>query len=101
MGPLHLSSACFSLFKQMSRYNSQQCHDATQHYINLSEEWGMTPAQMCLAFVNDQPFVTANIIGATTMAQLKENIDSINIQLSKDQLKAINRVHELIPNPAP
>ncbi len=70
-------------------------------YIDLANEWGMSIAQMCLAFINDQPFVTANIIGATTMDQLRENIGSIEITLSKEQRKAIDEVQELIPNPAP
>jgi len=86
---------------KMSRYNSQQCYDATQKYMDLAESWGMTIAQMCLAFINDQPFVTANIIGATTMGQLKENIGSVDIILTKEQRQAIDKIQELIPNPAP
>ena len=60
----------------------------------------MTLAQMSLAFVNERPFVTSNIIGATNLEQLEENIDSINISLSEDVIKAINKVHEESPNPA-
>ena len=56
---------------------------------------------MALAFINQQPFVTSNIIGATTMDQLKENIDSIDIDLSDEVIKGINDIHEQIPNPAP
>ena len=56
---------------------------------------------MSLAFVNDRPFVTSNIIGATSMNQLKENIDSINLKLSKEIIAEINSVNEKIPNPAP
>jgi aryl-alcohol dehydrogenase-like predicted oxidoreductase len=55
---------------------------------------------MSLAFINQQPFVTSNIIGATTLAQLKENIDSIHVTLNNEVLKAINKVHAEIPNPA-
>ena len=51
-------------------------------------------------FVNQQPFVTSNIIGATNLNQLKENIDSIETELSHDTLKEIEKVHELIPDPA-
>ena len=61
----------------------------------------MTLAQMSLAFVNQQPFVTSTIIGATKLEQLKENIDSINIVLTDDILEQINAVHQEIPNPAP
>jgi len=56
---------------------------------------------LSLAFVNQQPFVTGNIIGATTMEQLKENISSIEIDLSEDTLKEIDRIQQLCPNPAP
>ena len=61
----------------------------------------MTLAEMSLAFVNDRPFVTSNIIGATSMDQLKENINSINIKLSDEVISEINLVNEKIPNPAP
>jgi aryl-alcohol dehydrogenase-like predicted oxidoreductase len=54
-----------------------------------------------LAFVNTRPFVTSNIIGATTMEQLKENIDSINIEITETMLEDINQVHSSQPNPAP
>jgi aryl-alcohol dehydrogenase-like predicted oxidoreductase len=61
----------------------------------------MSLAQMSLAFVNDQPFVTSNILGATNMEQLKENIKSINIALGSDILDSIEKVHKEISNPAP
>jgi aryl-alcohol dehydrogenase-like predicted oxidoreductase len=56
---------------------------------------------MALAFVNQQPFVLSTIIGATTMEQLKSNIASEALVLDKDQLKAINKIHNSQPNPAP
>jgi aryl-alcohol dehydrogenase-like predicted oxidoreductase len=55
---------------------------------------------MSLAFINQLPFVTSNIIGATNMSQLKENINSINIELSDEIIDEINAVHNLFPNPA-
>ncbi|MFT4758904.1 MAG: aryl-alcohol dehydrogenase-like predicted oxidoreductase [Paraglaciecola sp.] len=88
-------------FKKFARYNSQQCWDATTKYIEIAEKHGMTPAQMSLAFVNDRPFVTSNIIGATSLEQLKENIGSAEITLSKEVLVEIEAVQEAIPNPAP
>jgi aryl-alcohol dehydrogenase-like predicted oxidoreductase len=88
-------------FKNYSRYNSQQCLDATAQYLEIAEANGMTLAEMSLAFVTDQPFVTSNIIGATNIDQLKENIGSARFTLSKEVLKAIDVVHESIPNPAP
>lgn len=88
-------------FKQMSRYNTQQSWDATTKYLEIAEKHGMTLAQMSLAFINDQAFNTSTIIGATNMAQLKENIGSAEIKLSDEVLKEIDEVQALIPNPAP
>ena len=88
-------------FKKFARYNSPQSWEATARYIEIAEKNGMTPAQMALAFVNDQPFVGSNIIGATSMAQLKENISSAAIKLSGEVLAEIEEVQNAIPNPAP
>ena len=57
--------------------------------------------QLAQAFVNSRPFVTSNIIGATTMEQLKENVESINIELTEDIMNEINLIHNNNPNPAP
>ncbi len=89
------------LFPRFSRYSSEQSTIATKKYLQLAETHNLSLTQMALAFVNQQPFVASTIIGATTMAQLKENIDSINVELSKDILEQINAIHEMIPNPAP
>ena len=88
-------------YKQLSRYDSQQCYDATSKYLDIADRHGLSLAQMSLAFVNSRPFVTSTIIGATNLDQLKENINSSDILLSNDILKEIEAVHELIPNPAP
>ena len=61
----------------------------------------MSLTQMALAFVNSRPFVTSNIIGATTMEQLKENIDSVDIKLSNEIIEKINLIHANNPNPTP
>lgn len=88
-------------FKQYTRYNSPQAEEAIRRYVAIADDHGMSAAQMALAFVNTRPFVTSNIIGATTMTQLKENIGSINITLPEEVLRAIEAVHNAIPNPAP
>ncbi len=88
-------------YKQMSRFDSTQCYDATTQYLKIAEDNGLTLTQMALAFINSRVFVTSNIIGATNLTQLKENIESSNIELSSDVLRDINRVHESMPNPAP
>ena len=56
---------------------------------------------LSLAFVNQRPFVTSNIIGATNLEQLKENIESIHTELSQETLERIDAIHAVIPNPAP
>ncbi len=94
-------NARLKLFPRFARYSSEQSTEATKRYLKIAEDNGLTLAQMALAFVNERPFVTSNIIGATNLIQLEENIDSINISLSEDVMKAINKVHGEIPNPAP
>lgn len=89
-----------NLFPHMKRYSSKQCVEATKRYMEIAKNNGLTLAQMALAFVNQQPFLTSNIVAATNLDQLKENIQSINIVLSDDVLKEINEVHAEIPNPA-
>ena len=54
-----------------------------------------------MAWVNQRPFVTSNLIGATTLEQLKENIDSVDVTLSAEVLEAIDKIHARQPNPAP
>ena len=88
------------LFPRFSRYSGEPCTEATKKYIKIAEDNGMTLAQMSLAFVTQQPFVTSTIIGATNLEQLKENIGSIDITLSDEVLEQINAVHHVIPNPA-
>ncbi|OYX82522.1 MAG: aldo/keto reductase, partial [Flavobacteriales bacterium 32-34-25] len=94
-------NARIKLFPQFSRYNSAQSTEATTQYVAIAKKHGLSPAQMALAFVNQQTFVTSNIIGATTLDQLKENIASIDVVLSDEIIKEINAVHAAIPDPAP
>ncbi len=94
-------NARLKLFPRFARYSGEQATEATKRYLKIAEDNNMTLAQMSLAFVTDRPFMTSNIIGATSIEQLKENIDSINISLSKEVMDAINAVHADIPNPAP
>ena len=89
------------LFPRFARYSSDQSTEATKQYLQLAEDNNLSLAQMALAFVNQRPFIASNIIGATTVEQLKENIDSINVELSSKLLEKINAIHAVIPNPAP
>jgi len=94
-------NARIKLFPQFSRYNSAQCTEATRLYQEVASKNGLTLTQMALAFVTQQAFVTSNIIGATTMEQLKENIATIDVVLSDEIIAEINAVHAIIPDPAP
>ena len=85
----------------MRRYLSEQAVFLTRKYKELAEANNLSLTQLALAFVNQQPFVTSNIIGATTLEQLRENIESINVELTPEILKEIDRIQELQPNPAP
>lgn len=89
------------LFSQFIRYNSETALKATHLYNELAKSNGLTLAQMALAFVNQQRFVTSTIIGATTIEQLSQNINSFSITLSAEIIKEINTIQELHPNPAP
>lgn len=89
-----------ALFPNYNRYNSPECKLAVNKYLAIAQKHGLSLTQLSLAFVNQLPFVTSNIIGATKMSQLKENIGSINIDLSQEIIDDINAVHAVIPNPA-
>jgi aryl-alcohol dehydrogenase-like predicted oxidoreductase len=75
--------------------------EAVKRYQAIAKNNGITLSELSLAFINQLPFVTSNIIGATKMSQLKENIGSIHIELSQETLKEIQEVHAMVPNPAP
>ena len=94
-------NARINLFPQFSRYNSEQSAAATRLYNEIAQQNGLTLTQLALAFIEQQPFVTSTIIGATTMEQLKENIDTINVTLSEELLQAIDAIQAKIPDPAP
>ncbi len=91
-----------TLFPQfIARYKGDGATTAVREYLKIAEKHGMTLSELSLAFINQLPFVTSNIIGATKMDQLKENIGSINFDLSEEILGEIEAVHAVIPNPAP
>ncbi|HKL36509.1 MAG TPA: aldo/keto reductase, partial [Salegentibacter sp.] len=89
------------LFSQYKRYSGEVAVKATRAYSEIAKKYNLNFAQMSLAFVNTRPFVTSNIIGATSIKQLEENIGSIDVDLSREVLEEINKVHETYPNPAP
>ena len=89
------------LFPTLKRYNGKRSMDAALSYQKIADKHGLSLTNLALSFVNHSPFVTSNIIGATTLNQLKENIKSINVKLSDEIISEINLVQESIPNPAP
>jgi aryl-alcohol dehydrogenase-like predicted oxidoreductase len=93
--------ARLTLFERFQRYNTPEGRAAAERYVQLAREQGLDPAQMALAFVTSRPFTTSNIIGATSLAQLESNIDSIHITLPEAVLKGIEDIHRGQPNPCP
>ncbi|WP_299221486.1 aldo/keto reductase [uncultured Aquimarina sp.] len=89
------------LFPNYNRYMNENSYKATRLYNEIAKKHNISLTQLSLAFVNQQPFVTSNIIGATSIDQLTENIGSIHLTLSDQIINEINEVHMQIPNPAP
>jgi aryl-alcohol dehydrogenase-like predicted oxidoreductase len=95
------ANARLTLFPDYQRYSSPQAQKATHDYVTLARDHGLDPAQMALAYVTSRPFVTSNIIGATTLEQLASNLASIDVTLGSDLLEDIETIHERHPNPSP
>jgi aryl-alcohol dehydrogenase-like predicted oxidoreductase len=93
--------ARITLYPEYTRYSSPSAVAATEKYVALAREHDLDPAQMALAYVNTRPFLTSNIIGATTMEQLRSNIDSVNLRLPDEVLSGIENIHNEHPNPSP
>lgn len=90
-----------TLWERFARYNGENADAAIEAYCDIATGAGLDPAQMALAWINQRPHVASNLIGATTMDQLRSNIASIDLTLSPDVLSAIEAVHRRIPNPCP
>lgn len=94
-------NARITLFSRFVRYKGERAEKAIRAYCELAREHNLSPAHLALAWVNSRPFVTSNIIGATTMAQLKENIDSASVTLSAGVLEALEELHREFTYPCP
>jgi len=90
-----------TLFSRFDRYSNAEAETATAAYVDIARRHGLDPAQMALAWVTSRPFVTSNIIGATTMAQLEADLGSLDVTLSDEVTEEIEAVHRRQPNPAP
>jgi aryl-alcohol dehydrogenase-like predicted oxidoreductase len=95
------AGARVTLFERFSRYTGPEAEPAVRAYVELAREQGLTPAQMALAFVTSRPFLTANIIGATSLEQLNENLGSADLELSEEVVEAIEALHRRHSNPCP
>ncbi|WP_323118140.1 NADP(H)-dependent aldo-keto reductase [Burkholderia alba] len=95
------AGARITLYERFQRYSKPQAVQATSRYVELAKRHGLSPAQFALAFVNSRPFVTSNLIGATSLEQLKENLGSADVKLAPEVLAEIDALHALQPNPAP
>ena len=100
IGGANPKNARYTLWpRRFSRHHTEKGEIAIEKYVNLSKKYGIAPSTFANAFVNNRPFVTSNIIGATSMDQLKENIDSIDIVLSNETFLEIEEIHLANPNP--
>ena len=81
--------------------SGEQAQNAVAAYVDIGRRHGLDPAQMALAFVRRQPFVASTLLGATTMEQLKTNVESLHLELSEDVLAEIEAVHQVYTYPAP
>ena len=95
------AEARLTLFPDFKRYLNRQAVAATEQYVAVAHKHGLDPAAMAHAFVNTRPFLTSNIIGATTLEQLQVALDSESMVLGDDALADIEAVHVASPNPAP
>ncbi len=77
------ANARISLYSRFTRYTNPQAEAACARYVALAREHGMEPAQMALAYVTSRPFVTSNIIGATSLEQLETNLGSVDLRLDE------------------
>ena len=90
-----------TLFEHYTRYSAPAAGKATAAYLEVAEKHGLDPSQMALAFIRQQPFVSATIIGATTMQQLSDNIASCEVNLPDECIADIEAVFQRYPNPCP
>ncbi|MCG6967294.1 MAG: NADP(H)-dependent aldo-keto reductase [Chromatiaceae bacterium] len=88
-------------YPHYDRYSNLQAQRATHDYVTLARDYGLDPAQMALAYVSSRSFVSSNIIGATSLEQLRSNLASVQVELGEELLGAIEEIHRRHPNPSP
>ena len=90
-----------TLFSRFTRYSGEQSQKAVAAYVEIAKRHNLDPAQMALAFVRRQPFVASTLLGATTLEQLKTNLESLHLKLSEEVIEEIEAVHRIYTYPAP
>ncbi|EKS3344624.1 NADP(H)-dependent aldo-keto reductase [Salmonella enterica] len=90
-----------TLFSRFTRYSGGQAQKAVAAYVGIAKRHNLDPAQMALAFVRRQPFVASTLLGATTIAQLRTNVESLHLTLSEEVLAEIEAAHQVYTYPAP
>lgn len=90
-----------TLFSRFTRYSSPQAEGAVAEYVALAKKHNLDPSQMALAFVRQQPFVASTLLGATTLEQLKINIDSQDLTLDAEIMGELENIHKRFTIPAP
>jgi aryl-alcohol dehydrogenase-like predicted oxidoreductase len=101
LGGRRPEGARMTLYERFSRYAGSRGDEATKAYADLAKAHGLSPTQLALAYVNSRGFVTSNIIGATSLEQLRENIGSASVKLDDEVLKAIEDLHAVYTYPCP
>ncbi len=89
------------IFKDFTRYKNKNAQKAIEEYYKVAKKFNLNLTQMSLKFCEIQPFMTSVIIGATTMEQLKTNVESVNVRLTNDVINEINEIQKKYPNPCP
>ena len=93
--------ARMTLFSNFARYMAPRAQEAVAAHVALATKYELDPAQMALAWINSRAFVTANIIGATNLDQLKSNIASIDVKLPAELIKEIEALQKVYTIPVP
>ena len=88
-------------FDFWTRYRKPNTENAVNEYYKISKKYDLDMSQMSIKFCEEQEFMTSVIIGATSMDQLKTNIESVNINLTNEIINEINEIQKIFPNPCP
>ena len=88
-------------FDFWTRYRKPNMEEAVENYYKISQKFDLDMSQMSIKFCEVQDFMTSVIIGATTMEQLKTNVESVKVNLDSEVIKEINNVQKKYPNPCP